>query len=342
MSNDYSFQTVASSTVQPRTSLMLVRGDHSDDQGVAVGPAASTMGRFVWEQWLRTQIASLQPPKGVETVTAWAVASMLATYADADGTHITVSADTVRRQLRIGKAKADRTLAWLEVIGVVAVTTRHGRSGPTKRALAMPTAGSARDDETVRDERTTQDDPLKTMLNGPVTSFERTSNQFEWTTQASPQPLDQEETRGTTRAARDPSPSAPAPEENPGPIDAWGQDTGSGLPDLDGPAPSERCRRHAGTPSDDPCRACGRARELAQRWRVRFLADRAAGERRAQAELRRQQIAACPLKCQDGYLLGRVCHHNPAQSATNSRGIAACRAALNRTGHRKEVIRDVS
>jgi hypothetical protein len=53
-----------------------------------------------WEQWLRAEITSLPLQQGVDVATAWAVASMLATYANADGSGITVSTNTIRIQLK--------------------------------------------------------------------------------------------------------------------------------------------------------------------------------------------------------------------------------------------------
>ena len=135
-------------------------------------------GRDRWEQWLRAEIASLRSGQGVDTVTAWAVASMLATYADADGAGITVSTNTVREQLRIGKEKLHRTVDWLDETGVLIVVTKHGRGTPTRRALVIPVTGSSHVDGTTQaspvnpnDERTAQGSPFKTMLNGPVTTL---------------------------------------------------------------------------------------------------------------------------------------------------------------------------
>jgi hypothetical protein len=156
-----------------------------------------------WEQWLRTEITSLPPAEGVDTVTAWAVASLMATYASADGSGITVSTDTIRKTLKIGKSKLDATIKWLEDSGVLTTTARHGRGTPTRRVLVIPvesdrtTQGSPINPS---DERTTQGSPINfglngpvTSLNGPVTSFERTSNPaqdpFDRTALGSPQPV---------------------------------------------------------------------------------------------------------------------------------------------------------
>jgi hypothetical protein len=91
-----------------------------------------------WEQWLRAEIESAPLPRGVDPITAWAVATMFSSYADSDGSNIEVSLTTLRCQLHIGKAKLDRTVQWLEDYGLLTITTKHGRRTATRRALALP------------------------------------------------------------------------------------------------------------------------------------------------------------------------------------------------------------
>lgn len=240
-----------------------------------------------WEQWLRTEISSLPPAKGVDTVTAWAVASMVATYANADGSSITVAADTIRKQLKIGKHQLDRTIKWLEDSGVLAITAKHGRGTPTRRALVIPpqNASSKLDEasdpvESDRtalggpikpsDERTAQAGPFKPgligpvkSLNGPVTSFEPTSyppgDPFDRTAQGSPQPVKiTKEIPGGGPPAR-PREDPPAAEPP-------------------GPEPPRRCAEHVdGDPG--PCRWCKDARLEWERWKR--ASDRHAANRPA-------------------------------------------------------------
>jgi len=63
---------------------------------------------------------------------------MLSSYADPDGSHIEVSLETLRRQLRIGKTKLDRTVQWLEDYGLLTTVARHGRLTATRRSLSLP------------------------------------------------------------------------------------------------------------------------------------------------------------------------------------------------------------
>jgi hypothetical protein len=234
--------------------------------------------RDQWEQWLRTEITSLPPAKGVDTVTAWAVASMMATYANADGSGITVSTDTIRKTLKIGKSKLDLTIKWLEDSGVLTTTAKHGRGTPTRRALVIPpikpsdertTQGSpvkARDERTAQgspikpsDERTTQGSPVNpgligrvTSLNGPVTSFERTSNPvrdpFDRTALGSPQPVK------ITKEIPGGGPPARPPEDPP-------------AAEPPGPEPSRRCAEHVDGDPGYPCRWCKDARLDWERWK---------------------------------------------------------------------------
>jgi hypothetical protein len=80
-----------------------------------------------WERWLRKEIQWVPLPKGVDAITVWAVATMLSSYADSDGSHIEVSMETLRRQLRIGKPKLDRTVQWLKRL----------RLGPSRWVVAV-------------------------------------------------------------------------------------------------------------------------------------------------------------------------------------------------------------
>jgi hypothetical protein len=227
-----------------------------------------------WEQWLRTEITSMPPAKGVDTVTAWAVASMVATYANADGSGITVSTSALRKQLKIGKPKLDRTIKWLEDSGVLTTTAKHGRGTPTRRALVIPPAGSNGTTQggpvKARDERTTQGGLVNPGLNGPVTSlnglvtsFERTSNPvrdpFDRTAQGGPQPVKiTKEIPGGGPPAR-PREDPPAAEPP-------------------GPEPPRRCAEHVdGNPG--PCRRCKDARLDWERWKR--ASDRQEAERPA-------------------------------------------------------------
>ncbi len=215
-----------------------------------------------WEQWLRTKITSMPPAKGVDTVTAWAVASMMATYANADGSGITVSTSALRKQLKIGKPKLDRTIKWLEDSGVLTTTAKHGRGTPTRRALVIPAAGSNGTTQggpvKERDERTTQGGPVNPGLNGPVTSlnglvtsFERTSNPvrdpFDRTAQGGPQPVKiTKEIPGGGPPAR--------PREDPA------------AAEPPGPEPPRRCAEHADGDPGYPCRWCKDTRLDWERW----------------------------------------------------------------------------
>lgn len=239
-----------------------------------------------WERWLLDELASQQPPKGVSRMDAFAVAQACAMHADADGTSITVKADTLRRKFRAGKPKIDQTLAWLVEIGVVVVVTKHGRDAATRRALAIP----APDDEQTPDSPITKDDegttggPLKTMLNGPVTGFERTSNRFDRTT-GSPQPIDQEATRGDAREARDdPSPTPQLPESE----------------------PPRRCAEHRDQEPGRACGACKGARLDWERWQ-RSEQERAARPPLppvcGQCDARDDDAPAARMVSQDGRLV---------------------------------------
>ncbi|MDO3261411.1 hypothetical protein [Mycobacteroides abscessus] len=99
-------------------------------------------------------------------------------------------------------------------------------------------------------------------------------------------------------------------------------------PDLDNPPPPH-CSNHPGG-TNDPCRACGDAREARKRW------DRAASERqRAQREAEQQvayeaklaAIALCELCDDDGYRGTHVCDHIDRTSIARD-GAKRARAAL--------------
>ena len=91
-----------------------------------------------WERWLRAHVESLAVPAGVDVVTMWAVAMMLASYASASGGDICVSVDAIRSTLGIRKEKVVRIVSWLDEAGIVVVVTKHCRGSPTQRALAIP------------------------------------------------------------------------------------------------------------------------------------------------------------------------------------------------------------
>ena len=91
-----------------------------------------------WERRLRAEIESATLPEGVDRVTAWAVATLLASYADPNGANIEVSLATLRRQLGMNKTKLNRTVKWLADSGFLAVTAQHGFGVPNRRSLTVP------------------------------------------------------------------------------------------------------------------------------------------------------------------------------------------------------------
>lgn len=99
-------------------------------------------------------------------------------------------------------------------------------------------------------------------------------------------------------------------------------------PDPNGPPPPH-CSNHPGG-TDEPCHACGDAREGRKRW------DRANSERqRAEREAEQQEaleaklaaVALCDICDPDGYVGTRVCDHADHTEAARE-GIAKVRAAL--------------
>ncbi|MBM4489450.1 hypothetical protein GS937_01460 [Rhodococcus hoagii] len=101
--------------------------------------------------------------------------------------------------------------------------------------------------------------------------------------------------------------------------------------------PSPNCSRHQGG-TTVPCRACGDARAVRDRWDAderRRQSEAQSAEARQRAELRRAAVEACGHCDDDGRRLdapGLVCDHTEDQADRTRRGIAAARAALNPKG----------
>lgn len=98
-----------------------------------------------WERWLRTNLGSLPLPTGVDKSSVWAAATMLASYANADGTGVTVSTNTLRNDLGIGQTKLVRILRWMEEQGLLTVVKKHGHRCGTQRVLTIPGRPPKRD-----------------------------------------------------------------------------------------------------------------------------------------------------------------------------------------------------
>lgn len=98
--------------------------------------------------------------------------------------------------------------------------------------------------------------------------------------------------------------------------------------------PPRTCPEHPhGTA--EACAACGifrRNRDAFDAEAKRQATQARAAEREADAEVRRQAIANCPLGCGNsddpGYLNGRVCDHDPDTADRARRGMAQIRAAM--------------
>lgn len=97
--------------------------------------------------------------------------------------------------------------------------------------------------------------------------------------------------------------------------------------------PPARCPDHADLDGDPgPCRACGTARQAAERWdqeQARRAAEQRSSEARQRAEDRTRAIAACSMCDSDGYVGRALCDHDPGAAERAARGVAAARAALN-------------
>ncbi|MEV0357143.1 hypothetical protein AB0H71_13880 [Nocardia sp. NPDC050697] len=71
-----------------------------------------------------------------------------------------------------------------------------------------------------------------------------------------------------------------------------------------------------------PCGPCKEARKAREAWDVehaRRVAEGQARDRRRKAEVRRAAIESCPLHCEDGYLDGALCAHEPPPSRPSLR-----------------------
>lgn len=95
-----------------------------------------------WERWLRTNLGSLPLPPGVDKTSVWSVATMLSSYANVDGTGITVTTNTLRNDLGIGQTKLVRILRWMEEQGLLTVVKKHSPGSGTHRALRIPNSAA--------------------------------------------------------------------------------------------------------------------------------------------------------------------------------------------------------
>jgi general stress protein YciG len=97
--------------------------------------------------------------------------------------------------------------------------------------------------------------------------------------------------------------------------------------------PPEHCSKHINDPTDDPCRACRRARETAKAFDVdqtRANSEARSVDARQRAADRAREIAACDLCGDDGYRNGQPCDHDPESEARAARGRQAVSAVLSR------------
>jgi len=93
-----------------------------------------------------------------------------------------------------------------------------------------------------------------------------------------------------------------------------------------------RCQEHPRYPDPRKCAGCSAAANAAARKATEV--QQAAGKEastaaRERAEVRRAAIDGCYACDNDGYLNGRVCHHNETARLAAAKGAAAARAALN-------------
>ncbi|MFC9514371.1 hypothetical protein ACFTSD_01430 [Nocardiaceae bacterium NPDC056970] len=97
--------------------------------------------------------------------------------------------------------------------------------------------------------------------------------------------------------------------------------------------PEPRCPQHLHHPTTAACRLCGDARRARQAWdadheRACKLAISEAA--RASALERQLAVADCDLCDEDGYIGTTLCDHDPRTTERAQRGIAECRAALEK------------
>ncbi|WP_237341851.1 hypothetical protein [Williamsia soli] len=105
----------------------------------------------------------------------------------------------------------------------------------------------------------------------------------------------------------------------------------TGEPSNDPPPP--RCPKHIGEPTDQPCRACGVARQTRAAWfseQAQREGQARSESARSAAETRALAIANCAMCDEDGYRAGRLCSHDPDEDARRERGLAAARAAITK------------
>jgi hypothetical protein len=108
---------------------------------------------------------------------------------------------------------------------------------------------------------------------------------------------------------------------------------GAGLESEDPPPRS--CPEHPNG-TTEACAACGIYRRAAQALAAeakRAATEARAAEREAEADVRRQAIANCPLDCaaNDGYIGTTLCSHDPDLADRARRGMAQVRAAMVKT-----------
>jgi hypothetical protein len=142
-------------------------------------------------------------------------------------------------------------------------------------------------------------------------------------------------------SSRNPSAVQPESEQNPDVSVSMSVSSFSGGPVSRGghpgnareERPPEHCSKHINDPTDDPCRACRRAREAAEAFDVdqaRANSEARSVDARRRAADRAREIAACDLCGDDGYRNGQPCDHDPESEARAARGRQAVSAILNR------------
>lgn len=101
--------------------------------------------------------------------------------------------------------------------------------------------------------------------------------------------------------------------------------------DPAGQRPPTRCPKHRNDENPPNCRACGRARETAERYddiERRVLVEARSAEARQRAADRAAAIANCALCDPDGYAGKQICDHDADSAARAARGRALVQAEL--------------
>lgn len=104
------------------------------------------------------------------------------------------------------------------------------------------------------------------------------------------------------------------------------------VPTWESEPPPPRCPKHINDPNPPNCHACGQARTARADWdseQRRRNAELRSTEAHLEAQRRAEEILDCDLCDEFGYRGRSVCTHNPDQAATNARGAARVRAALD-------------